>query len=511
MAWKYQEDNLDEMRNLRYFDIEDEPRKMLLPIEGYELVPLMSLEMAVKPLEQLIPDIQRKVYVAKENSQEPQDSLSKDESGSIHLYTMEWEPHSQCLYFVLNTALRAENRQELKPFFPYLKLFLIALLKLPSEKRTVWRGVKLNLSEQYVKGNTVTWWGLSSCTESISVLESPQFLGKSGTRTLFNIECENGRIIRRHSYYPKENEILLLPATQFQIIDKIDIGSDTHIIHLREVETPFPFLQSPFDTTSTSATNSADITHKFNEIVINKASFISTNTNRSTMEKVLVAITKYPKEKWLKHEIEQHRADKDMILGGQNITDQDVEIIAEELMASNTCWYRLWLGNNKVTFTGVRNLSIALKINSTLVKLYLDWNELGDEGAILIAESLKTNKMLKVINLHWNKIGDHGCLELAEMLKVNQTLEELRLGHNLITDSGTNFISTALIKNNSLVVLDLHENQITDNCVKTFYEAMKTNRTLKQLDLTHQTCKRVDANATMNVAVRGKIQEMTSL
>ncbi|CAF5100969.1 unnamed protein product, partial [Rotaria sp. Silwood1] len=56
---------------------------------------------------------------------------------------MEWGDTS--LYRVLNRALRSENRQALKVWFSYLKLFDIALDKLPTVKEPVWRGVRLDI------------------------------------------------------------------------------------------------------------------------------------------------------------------------------------------------------------------------------------------------------------------------------------------------------------------------------------------------------------------------------
>ena len=96
----------------------------------------------------------------------------------------------------------------------------------------------------------------SSCTESLTLLESEKFLGNTGTRTLFNIECESGKEIYRHSYFQEEKEILLLPATQFQVLGKINPAPGFHIIHLKETKPPFPLLQPPFSH-STASTKSA--------------------------------------------------------------------------------------------------------------------------------------------------------------------------------------------------------------------------------------------------------------
>ncbi|CAF4900171.1 unnamed protein product, partial [Rotaria socialis] len=48
---------------------------------------------------------------------------------------------------------------------------------------------------------------------------------------MFTIECESGKDIRNHSFFPSEDEILLLAATQFKVIGCLDQG-DLHVIQL---------------------------------------------------------------------------------------------------------------------------------------------------------------------------------------------------------------------------------------------------------------------------------------
>jgi hypothetical protein len=72
-------------------------------------------------------------------------------------------------------------------------------------------------------------------------------------RTLFSIECENGRAIRSHTYFKNENEILLLPGTYFRVAGRIDSGNGLHIIHLVETVSLFPLLQPPYSLQGTSA------------------------------------------------------------------------------------------------------------------------------------------------------------------------------------------------------------------------------------------------------------------
>jgi hypothetical protein len=228
----------------RISDINKEPLEMHMPIRGFEKMPLVSLEEAVAPLVSILPEIQDYAYVAKQRSKPvPADGLTRDESASIILYSMEWEPHKECLYFALNATLREEDRRKLKPWFSYLKLILTALAQIPSSHRNIYRGVKLNLAKQYPEGKTFVWWGFSSCTSTIGVLESEQFLGKTGERTMFTIECDSGKDISRHSYYQTEKEILLLAARQFTVESCLQPAPGLHMIQLKEIESPISLLQ----------------------------------------------------------------------------------------------------------------------------------------------------------------------------------------------------------------------------------------------------------------------------
>ncbi|CAF1257178.1 unnamed protein product [Rotaria sp. Silwood1] len=233
-----------EYRILRLTDIANEPLKLLAPIHGYENMPLVSLEEAVAPLISLVPDIQNYASLAKQRCSEPADGLTQDESAAIMLYSMGWEPLDQCLYVALNAALRSPDRQHLKPWFLFLKLFLTAFVRLPpNPHHIVYRGVKLDLHRHYNKGQKVVWWGFSSCTTSIKFLEAEQIFGKTGSRTIFCIECNSGKDIRAHSYYSTEDEILLLPATQFEVVACFDHALELHIIHLKETRPPFSLLK----------------------------------------------------------------------------------------------------------------------------------------------------------------------------------------------------------------------------------------------------------------------------
>jgi len=128
-------------------------------IEGYEDMPLLSLKMAVENLETIISKITHNAHIATERSAYPDNGLTQDQSAAICLYTMNSKSNDQSLCAQLNVALRSKDRSELVPYFFYLKLFLSALWKLKSVKKTVWRGVKADLRNQYPVGKIIIWWG----------------------------------------------------------------------------------------------------------------------------------------------------------------------------------------------------------------------------------------------------------------------------------------------------------------------------------------------------------------
>src|SRR5689334_7329557 len=118
--------------NTRLLDGYKERLNTLTPLRGYAMQPYLSIEDAVKPLHKLVDDINSRVWTATNRCKDLSDILTHDESAAIVLYTIEWDPGHTSLYSVLNETLRLEDRDKLVPWFPYLKLLLSGLFKLPS-------------------------------------------------------------------------------------------------------------------------------------------------------------------------------------------------------------------------------------------------------------------------------------------------------------------------------------------------------------------------------------------
>ncbi|CAF3152552.1 unnamed protein product [Rotaria sp. Silwood2] len=244
MATKYVDIDEEQTHTQRFSDIAEEPCRMLMPIQGYEEKPLVTLEEAVEPIVSYVPDVKRMTYIAKMKCAElSPGKLPLDQAASIMLYSMEWQPSEECLYYVLNQTLRNENREKVKPWFLFLRLILTGLAQLPSKLSFVYRGIKRDMRKEYPEGKTFVWWGFSSCTSKINILQSKKFLGTTGPRTLFTIECDTGKDIRKYSCYKAEHEILLPAARQFKVMGCLSQGEDLYLIQLKEIQPPFPLIE----------------------------------------------------------------------------------------------------------------------------------------------------------------------------------------------------------------------------------------------------------------------------
>ncbi|CAF1494668.1 unnamed protein product [Rotaria sordida] len=277
---------------------------MLPPIQGYDEQPLVSLEKAIEPLKSIVPQVDHMVWTVKQSLIEPKDDLSKDESSSIMLYTLEWPPPDKSFYNILNEKLRSRDRRQLTPWFLYLRLFIHALSKLPpSVHRVIYRGVKMDLASRYCEGNNFVWWAFSSCTSSIGVLDN--HIGKNGKRTIFNITCNSAKDISQHSYHPDEKEVLLYPARQFKVNSSLDVGHELHIIDIEEIEPPFslirfPPTEKPNIDSSVKHKKSLSATDQFINILllgekgVGKSTFINAFANYLTFKTVEQAQSKRP-------------------------------------------------------------------------------------------------------------------------------------------------------------------------------------------------------------------------
>lgn len=186
----------------------------LEPIEGV-------LKMAARPIAEACTPLGLQ-WAAKEALDMMKDqtlsapTLTADEIAAIVLYT------GNSLYSRLNEALRSPNREKVRAYYAYLLLFLRAHDKLPSKEMQLYRGIGKNLSSQYAKGKTVTWWNVSSCTDNIEVARG--FGGGSYNGTLFHVKSTTAVPIMHLSMYKGEDEYVLAPGTQIKVVKVLKGG-----------------------------------------------------------------------------------------------------------------------------------------------------------------------------------------------------------------------------------------------------------------------------------------------
>ncbi|WP_433342778.1 ADP-ribosyltransferase domain-containing protein [Micromonospora sp. CA-111912] len=190
---------------------------LVLPaITGVFDTPLMDFREAAEPVAKLLSGLDRHVEQSRRFGETQvnggADGLSVDEVAALYLYTCE-----SAFYRQINATLRDPDRSRILPYLPYLRLLFSAVSRLPARREPLWRGVSLDLRAQYPLGQTVTWWGVSSCTSKLSVAQA--FLGSRGKRTLFEVLPVRAVGIRRFSAFTGEEEFILAPGTQLQVTD----------------------------------------------------------------------------------------------------------------------------------------------------------------------------------------------------------------------------------------------------------------------------------------------------
>ena len=231
--------------NLMHERLSDVPGDdgILNPVRGVRAAPLLTLMDAAAATGL---SVDAEAYLASENGRRlaatDAHGLSADEAGALTLYTMDSE-----LFRTLNRLLRGHERAALRPHLSYLRLMLQAREKLPPFAGTVWRGVKgVDLRGNFPEGKELYWWPFSSTTKRLSTLQSDEFLGATGVRTVFNIQVRTGVDIVRYSIYQQtasEAEVLLYPGVKLKVVDSMDMGGGLFMVHLQEMDVPVQLVQ----------------------------------------------------------------------------------------------------------------------------------------------------------------------------------------------------------------------------------------------------------------------------
>ena len=416
------------------------------PFQGYELLPLVSLEEAIQPLVGIVPDIEQMLKIVRENGDQSSNHLSSDESASIRLYTLPRRTVSASFRVILSETLKSPTQQTLSPWFPYLRLFIHALSKLPSLSElpsgplhTVYYGLQEDAPKEYQKDEIIIWWDFLSCTSSIEVLQNS--MDENRPRSIFIIECDSAKDIRNYLWNEDQNKIILYPARRFQVISSFDCNNQLKFIQLKEVSQPplIKMVRPPSINPFPPLTPKPDLDYN----VIDR-------------------------------HIHHSKAD----LAGLKLTDKHMNIVVQHAIITKQC-QQLFLSHNLITSSGSVIIANALDNNTTLKSLSLAYNKLCKEGVQSLAHILSlNNSKLETLSLHSNEITDEGVKYLCDMLEKNTTLTWLHLGKNKISDIGVKFLSDVLSSDNkTLKALSLASNElITDESVEPLVEMFNNNK-----------------------------------
>ncbi|CAF1186704.1 unnamed protein product [Adineta ricciae] len=259
----------------RFFATGDEPMGSRPPILDLKDVPALPLEKAVHTLKEQIKIIRSMATEAKNRTMNLADGLSHDESASIYLYTMEHKQPQNNVFMRLNKALYNNSQASLNAWCTYLKLFMAALDKLPPVRCTVYRAGKGDLTGKYKVDSFWWWWGFNSCVKSKKSID--RIIGSNGIRTVFRIECFNGKDISKHSTSKNNTEILLMPGTRLRVTEITKLTKGVVVIRLSE-ETNQDGENAPIDT-ATSSIPETTSSKKVNITTSNQANDLYASSN----------------------------------------------------------------------------------------------------------------------------------------------------------------------------------------------------------------------------------------
>ncbi len=147
---------------------------------------------------------------------------------AILLYT------GNSIYRDLNNCLRTDWKS-VKKYWNYLRLYFEAMDSMQGKSVTLYRGIAVDLYNEYIPGKIITWWSVSSCTSSKEVAEN--FMGQLGgsPATFITLHTKNACDVSGLSFYPSEKESLLRPGTKLKVLNRTKKGNTT-TIEVEEVD-----------------------------------------------------------------------------------------------------------------------------------------------------------------------------------------------------------------------------------------------------------------------------------
>uniref|UniRef100_A0A7S4VUD4 NAD(P)(+)--arginine ADP-ribosyltransferase n=2 Tax=Ditylum brightwellii TaxID=49249 RepID=A0A7S4VUD4_9STRA len=196
------------------------------PIEGVREMPcphtLTAAAKAVSDAYSIKSALDRGAALAKEQAGDPVQKMSVELYGSILLYT------GNSIYSEINRCLRSDWKS-VRKYWNYLRLYFEAIDSMPKRKVTLWRGIAVDLFDEYKEGKIITWWSISSCTADINVAKNFMSCLGGGAASLITLHCKTACDVSGLSFYPHERESLLQPGTKLKVLSRRKKGNIAEI------------------------------------------------------------------------------------------------------------------------------------------------------------------------------------------------------------------------------------------------------------------------------------------
>ena len=202
------------------------------PIEGVMDLPvpasLAAAASGVSSKDAISASITRAAALAKAKAGSPVRSMGVQLYGAILLYT------GNSIYADINRCLR-QDWKNCRKYWNYLRLYLEAMECLPKMCAKLWRGIAVDLFDEYEPGKVVTWWSISSCTAAKPVAQGFMNQLGGGAASLITLNVKTACDISMLSHYPHEAESLLLPGTKLRVLSRKRGANNVAEIEVEEV------------------------------------------------------------------------------------------------------------------------------------------------------------------------------------------------------------------------------------------------------------------------------------
>ena len=147
-------------------------------------------------------------------------------------------------------------------------------------------------------------------------------------------------------------------------------------------------------------------------------------------------------------------------LHGNNINDEEVEVLVDALTNVNTLQDLDLSSNEEITIKGWKAVSTLLEMpGSNLKELDVINNNIGDDGALVFANALANNSTVETLNLYGNGITAEGWAPFSKLMRDTSSVNNTYLSNHTLKSFGSFSYITVTGDVRSLLLLNRNENK----------------------------------------------------